>query len=163
MHGQKLIEHSDITRVSLRTWKLTRSMFGEFVEAHCSRSGGFRNYQLDAWLNDANDYVPLTRHGGDSPTLVLIDDSGSELWLGGCASGYSGEGVSGAGYILRSEGFSSAHIDLLPHAKLLHLRKDQAEPLAHREADERPQVREPWSQHIERLIATGYFRDVEAA
>lgn len=162
MHGQKLIEYSDITRVSLRTWKLTRPMFGEFVEAYVSRGGGFRNYQLGAWNDSVNDYVPLTPRKGDSPTLVLVADDTSELWLGGCASGYTGEGVAGAGYILYVEGFMPDHINLLPHADVLHLRKGEPAPLTHVAASDKPRLLEPWSNHIERLIATGYFKDVEA-
>ena len=160
MYGQTLIEHSGVTRVSLRTWKMTRPLYGEFTEALCSRTWAFRRYDLAVQRTVDGEYLP--KSATDGPGLVLIDESGSELWLSGCMSGYGGEGVAGTGYILRAEGFSPAHIDLVPDAKLLHLRKGQAEPLVHRAADEEVTRDRSWSRHIEDLLASGYFKDIEA-
>ena len=157
MYGQKLIEQSGVTRASLRTWRLTRPLFGEFVEAYCSFTSGFRCFQLGV-ETPAGDY---TETDADSPGLVLLDEHGGELWLSGCGSGYTGEGAAGTGYVLYREGFDHAHIDLVPHMENLHIRKGLAEPLLAVRRSENVRSRTTWARHISELIGSGYFRDVD--
>jgi hypothetical protein len=160
MHGQTIIEQSGVTRVSLKLWKLTRPLFSTFTDAYCTFRSGFRRYQLEEETR-RGDYTPI---GQDRPRLILVDDSGAELWLSGCAAGYTGEGAAGTGYVLQTEGFDPGHVDLVPFSDRLHVRKGRAEPQLHVRRDERYEiVAGTWSRHITDLTDSGYFKDVEAA
>lgn len=160
MHRHVLISHTDITRASLNVWKASRPLFGEFTEAYCSRTFGFRRYELGRGDLETGEELPIGTPGG--PSMVLIDDQGSELWLSGCVAGYMGEGVSGTGYILRAEAFDPKHINLVPYADHLHVRKGTEVPLTFVERDEKPNYDRTLFRHIEQLEAHGYFKDVQA-
>ena len=161
MHRQTLISHSDITRTSLHTWKATRALFEEFTEVYCSFTYGLRTYELAFQETLGSNYRPIGAPGG--PSLVLIDANGAELWLGGCKSGYMGEGVSGTGYILRAEGFSAEHINLIPYAEHLQLKKDEREPVLFVQRPEKTSWDRTLSRHLEQLDVTGYFKHMETA
>ena len=157
MYGQKLIDASGTTPVSLRTWRHTRPLFAKFVEAYCSYTSGFRHFRLGT-ETPGGDY---TETDVVSPGLVLLDEHGSELWLSGCGSGYVGQGPAGAGYILYREGFDHAHVDLVPSMENLHIRKGLREPLLAVRRSELGYSTRPWALHIKSLIDTGYFEYVD--
>ncbi|WP_212825377.1 hypothetical protein [Polymorphospora rubra] len=159
-----MIDNSGITQCSLRTWRLTRSLFGDFQQAFCSFDGGWHRFLAESSVDDSDAIAGQW----DQPGLVLRDQHGGELWLSGCASGYTGEGAAGAGYILRCEGFKPHQIDLISLCGRLHLRKSQSDPVVAEIRRESRKGRgtvsaEPkWSAHIESLVASGYFRDVDS-
>jgi hypothetical protein len=158
VYGQTIVEHSGITRLSLRVWRETRPLFGIFTDAYCTFTSGFRRFQLEA-QNDDGAYVVLA---ADRPRLILADDSGSELWLGGCVSGYTGEGAAGTGFVLATEGFDPALVDLVPYAERLHVRKGYDEPLLFERHDGSPRIAAgTWSRHVANLAAADYFQGVE--
>lgn len=161
MYRHVLISHSDTTRASLNVWKTSRPLFGEFIEVYCSRTYGLRRYELGREDLTTGEALPIGSPTG--PSMVLIDEQGSELWLSGCLAGYMGEGPSATGYILRAEAFEPRHINLVPYADHLHLRKGIEAPLTFVECDEKRDYGSTLFGHIEQLEAQGYFKGIQAA
>ncbi|MFJ4192091.1 hypothetical protein [Kitasatospora sp. NPDC089509] len=118
----------DATTESLRFWRENRHRFGTFVEARAYLSE-------DDVIVDGRRFAN-TSHGPQyawpqSPKLVLIDDSGNELWLTACCAGYDGSGSGGTQDILVEEGFGTAEQirPLVTDHLVLVLRKDRDQPV----------------------------------
>lgn len=166
MYAHTLIDVSGITRCSLHAWKKSRSLFGTFNEVFVGFTGTGHRYLTASPKDDPSSDAA---RNWDSASLVLRDEVGSELWLDGCKSGYTGEGAAGTGYILHKEGFPAELVDLVPLCGLLHLRRGSESPVTAQfrrkpiEARGNRPAEIRWSQHIQHLIANGYFDDFEEA
>ena len=133
----RIVDDSGLTDRSIAVWRLTRPLFGEFLEAACGDIESFRNtkYDIDLW----------TQRTGYSFTygLVLRDDRRQELWLNGCTAGYRGKGPGGTEQVLAEEGYLATHIAFVEEYGTFHFVKDRSEPLL-LSAERRPEPREAW-------------------
>lgn len=108
-----------ITNDSLEFYKIYRPGFGPVNEA----------------IVIADDTDGIERGYGpygdrpSSPTLILRNLDGDEMWLSGCCCGYGGEGPSGTERILHAEGFHESLIGLVRTHGVLHVVRDSAAPI----------------------------------
>ncbi len=91
------------------------SIFIYFNSIDAVKAGFFKIYKND------EEYDSKHLYSVDTPSFVIRDVQGNEIWLGGCKCGYGGKGSGGSKTILKKLGLNQDVIDLIPYYRVINI------------------------------------------